>query len=127
MFRVRRPIEVVVLNCWVTDNERCVVRVQDFDDLREVDERAGEAVDLVDDDRINLPGLNICEESPECGTIQRGPRVPAVVVACSDWLPALALLTPDVGLAGFALSVERVGGRGAFLPLGRLSRVPHVA
>ncbi len=44
--------------------------------------------------------LNICEELPECGTIQRASRVPTVVVARSDELPACADLTLDVGLAG---------------------------
>ena len=43
MLSVRRPIEVVVLNCWVMlTNERYAV---EYFDNREVDERPTEAID----------------------------------------------------------------------------------
>jgi hypothetical protein len=47
---VRRPIELVVLNCCVTDTNRCTLCVEDLDQPGKISERPSEPVDLVDDD-----------------------------------------------------------------------------
>jgi hypothetical protein len=64
------------------------VRVQDLDDLCEIDEGPGETIDLVDDDGVDLPRLDVCEESRQRGALQRAARVAAVFVAGPDELPA---------------------------------------
>ena len=47
-FRVRRPIEVVVLNCCVTETKDAPLASRIYD-LGKIGERAGQPVDLVDD------------------------------------------------------------------------------
>ena len=47
-FSVKRPIEVVVLNCWVTETKDTLWASNDST-LGEISQRSGQAVDLVDD------------------------------------------------------------------------------
>jgi hypothetical protein len=51
-------------------DEGDAMRVQDLDDLGEVGERAGEAVDLVDDDQVHLAGPDIGQKLLEGGTLE---------------------------------------------------------
>ena len=88
--------------------ERRIVRVQGVDDLGEVRERPSEAVDLVHDDRVDPPRLDVCEEPEEGRAFERSAGVATVVVAGANELPPFTRLTLDVGLAGFALCLERV-------------------
>src|SRR4029078_887166 len=68
---VSRPIEGVVLNCWVTEtketlcwcgdslgdrDEGDVVLVEQFDQLGKVSQRSGQAIDFVNDNHIDLAG-----------------------------------------------------------------------
>src|SRR5262245_20365434 len=46
--RVSRPIDVVVLNCWVTETND-TMGIEQLDELGEVCQRAGQAVDLIND------------------------------------------------------------------------------
>jgi hypothetical protein len=65
------------------------VRVEDLDDLREIREGAREAVDLVDDDGVDLASLDIRQEPLESWPLERAARDPAVVVVvdgCGDSL-----------------------------------------
>jgi hypothetical protein len=39
------------------------VRIEQFDELGEIGERAGQAVDLVDDDDLNLARLNVRQQA----------------------------------------------------------------
>jgi hypothetical protein len=39
--RVKRAIEVVVANCWVTETKDVPPGIEDFDDLGKIGERAG--------------------------------------------------------------------------------------
>ena len=55
-FRVSRPMLVVVLNCCVTETKETPLRVEGLHDLGEVEERAGQPVDLVDDHHVDLAG-----------------------------------------------------------------------
>jgi hypothetical protein len=52
--RVSLPIEVVVLNAWVTETKETPC-LSNLDDPGEIGERAGEPVDLVDDHHIDQP------------------------------------------------------------------------
>jgi hypothetical protein len=56
---VSRPIEVVVLNCWVTETKETPLASKALDDLREIEQRARQPVDLVDHHDIDLTGADI--------------------------------------------------------------------
>ena len=55
-FSVSRPMEVVVLKCWVTETNETPCGIEQLDELGEVGQRAGQAIDLVDDDDVDLAG-----------------------------------------------------------------------
>jgi hypothetical protein len=92
---------VVVLNAWVTRDERHLMGVEQFDQLGKVGERAGQPVDLVDNDHVDPVSASIVEELLERWPVHRAAGIAAVVVA----LVGLAL---DVGFRGLSLIVERV-------------------
>ena len=61
-FRVKRPIEVVVLNCCVTDTKDAPLASRISTILTsEIGERAGQPVDLVDHDGIDPPRRDVRE------------------------------------------------------------------
>src|SRR6266849_3549187 len=62
-FSVRRPIEVVVLNCWVTATNETPRAIEDFDHFGEVRQRAREPVHLVNYDCIDQPLVDIGHQS----------------------------------------------------------------
>ena len=82
--------------------------VEDFDHLGEVGEVAGQAVDLVDDDYIDLSTGDVGEELLQTGALHAAAGIAAVVVARRHRGPALTRLAHDVGLAGFALRVQAI-------------------
>ena len=108
MLSVSRPIEVVVLNDWVTRDEGDAGAVEHLDELREVHQRADEPVDLVDHDDVDQPLLDVGEQLLQRRPLQRAAGEAAVVVGVADQRPALGALAGDVGLAGLALGVQRV-------------------
>src|SRR3979409_2074791 len=59
-FRVSRPMLVVVLNCWVI--ERDAAAVKDIDELGKIGERARQPVNLINDDHVDLAGLDIGDQ-----------------------------------------------------------------
>src|SRR5690606_14628038 len=77
-------------------------------EAREVEERAAEAVDLVDDDDVDLARVDVGEQALERGALDVRASEAAVVVALGQRLPALAPHRPDVELGGLALGVEGV-------------------
>ena len=83
-------------------------RVEDRHDPGEVGERSGQPVDLVDDHRIDLAGLDVGEQLAEGRAVHRAAGIAAVVVAGGERGPAFVLLAEDVGGAGLALGIERV-------------------
>ena len=83
-------------------------RVEHLDQLGEVDQRAAEAVDLVDDHDVDLAAFDVGQQPLQRGTLQGAAGEAAVVVAVADRHPALRLLAGDIGLAGLALGVEAV-------------------
>ena len=60
MLSVRRPIEVVVLNCCVTETNEASW-ASSTSTIFEIGERPGQAVDLVNDNDLNLASLDIGE------------------------------------------------------------------
>ena len=108
MLSVSRPIEVVVLNDWVTETKVTPARSNDLDELREVHQRARQPVDLVDHDDVDQPLLDVGEQPLQRRPLQRAAGEAAVVVGLADQRPALGALAGDVGLAGLALGVQRV-------------------
>jgi hypothetical protein len=81
-------------------------RSEPLHQLGEVEERAAQAVDLVDDHDVDLPDLDVGEESLEGRPLDVCAGEIAVVVAVVDESPARLPL--DVGGAGLPLGVERV-------------------
>ncbi len=108
MFSVSRPMDVVVLKDCVTETKVTPWRVEDLDQLREIHQRAAEAVDLVDHDDVDQPVLDVGDQLLQRGAVQRAAGEAAVVVAVAQADPALGLLAGDVGLAGLPLGVEAV-------------------
>ena len=82
--------------------------IEQLDQLGEVGERAGEPVDLVDHDGVDLAGPDIGQQFLQGRAVERGAREAAVVVVVGNQAPALMRLALDVGLAGLALGIERV-------------------
>lgn len=89
-------------------DERDVRGVEDFDDLGEVGQRAGEPVDLVDDDGADETGGDVGEQTLEGRSLQGAAGEAAVVVHHRRGDPALGSLAGDIGLAGLPLGVEGV-------------------
>ena len=97
-----------MLKLWVTETKVTLIGLEHLDQPGEVGERAGEPVDLVDDDHIDQPCLDIPEQALQCGPLQRGAGDAAIVVAVRHQHPAFRALAGDIGLAGLALGIERV-------------------
>jgi hypothetical protein len=82
--------------------------VEQFDRLGKVGERAGQPVDLVDDDDVDPATANVIKELLEGWPVHRAAGVAAVVVVGPDQLPAFVGLALDIGFRGLPLIVERV-------------------
>jgi hypothetical protein len=84
------------------------MRVEEFDQLCEVSERAGQPVDFVNDDHVDPASANVIKELLERWPLHRTVGVAAVVVASAEQLPALVGLALHIGFRGLPLIVERV-------------------
>ena len=82
--------------------------VEQLDQLGEVRQRAGQAVDLVDDDDVDLAGSDVVQEPLQGRAVGLAAGVAAVIVSGSDQGPAGMGLAADIGLRGIILGVERV-------------------
>ena len=82
--------------------------VEHVDDLGEIGERPGQAVDLVDDDDLNLAGLDVGQQPLQGRALHRAAGEAAVVIHVGKRDPAGMTLAHDIGLASFPLGVERV-------------------
>ena len=107
-------------------HERHPVLVEQLDQLGEVGERAGEAVDLIDHHDGDLAGPDIGQEVLQGRAVEGGAREAAVVVVVGNEPPALMRLALDIGLAGFALGIERVEFEVEIM-LGRFAGVDRAA
>ena len=91
-----------MLNCCVTETKDAP-RVEDLDDLGKIGQRAGQPVDLVDDNNIDPPGRDVGKQPLQSGPIHRGAGEPAVIITGGQADPAFVPLAVDEGFAGFAL------------------------
>ena len=89
-------------------DERHTLRVEEFNQPGKIGERAGQPIDLVDNDNVESAGPDIGEQLLQRGSLHRATREPAIVIAVSRQYPPFVLLAADVGLAGFTLRRERV-------------------
>ena len=89
-------------------DEGHIVLVEQLDELGEVGQRAGQAVDLVDDDDVDLAGPHIVQQPLQGWPVGVAAREAAIVVFASQQRPAGMGLAADIGLRGIILGVERV-------------------
>src|SRR5208283_6079350 len=84
------------------------MRVEHLDDLGEVRERTGQAVDLIDDDGVDPMRGDVGEQTVQRRSLHGAAGVARIVVELRQNAPALMLLTSNERLAGLALRVEGV-------------------
>ncbi len=108
--------------------------VEQLDQLGKIRQRAGQPVDLVDDDDIDLAVPDVRQKPLQGRALGRAPGIAAIVVAGANQGPAVMGLAADIGLRrlllgveGVELLVEPVLGRDAGVdraadPLGRFGR-----
>ena len=89
-------------------DERHAVPVEQLDELGEVGQRAGQPVDLVDDDDIDLSGADIVQQPLQRRAVGVAAGEAAIVVFGPDQRPAGMGLASDIGLRGLVLGIERV-------------------
>jgi hypothetical protein len=89
-------------------DERHTLCVEELDQPGKIGERAGQPVDLVDNDDVDPSRPDIGEQALRRGSLEIAAREPAIVIAVSRQQPTLVLLAANVGLAGFALRRERI-------------------
>ena len=87
-------------------DEADLVLFEDFDHAGKIGQRAGQPVDLVDDDDIDLSCRDVGEEAVQSGPFHGAAGEPAVIVDCRKAFPAFPGLASDVGIAGVALGIE---------------------
>jgi hypothetical protein len=85
-----------------------VMCIEDLDDLGKIGERAGQPVDLVDDDGVDPPRREVSQQLLQSGPINRGAREPAVIISRAEAHPTFVPLARDEGLTGFALRLQRI-------------------
>src|ERR1700716_831274 len=80
-FRVNRPIDVVVLNCWVTATNEIDLASKASTSLAKSASDRGQAVDLVDDnDDVDPSGIDILQQLLEGRTVEIAAGIGGVVV-----------------------------------------------
>ena len=89
-------------------HERDGMLVEQLHQLGEIGQRAGQAVDLVDDDDVDLAVADIVQQPLQRRPVQGGAGQAAIVIPGPDQPPALVGLTLDIGLAGLPLGIEGV-------------------
>ena len=86
--------------------ERDPVGVEQVDQPGKVGQRASEAIDLVDDDDVDQPGGDICQQGLEGGSLQTAAGEAAVVIEGWYKRPAFMRLAFDIGFTSLTLVVE---------------------
>ena len=89
-------------------DKRDAMGIEQLDQLGEVGQRSREAIDLVDDDDVDLPGADIVQQSLQVRAIGRAAGISAVVIAGPDQGPAGMGLALDIGRCGIVLGIQRV-------------------
>ena len=80
--------------------------VEELDQLGEVRQRAGQTVDLVDHDNIDLASSHIIEQALQGRAVGIAAREAAVVVFGSEKGPACMSLAANIRLRGIVLGIE---------------------
>src|SRR5262245_16005072 len=107
MLRVRRPIEVVVLNCWVTDTKEASWASSTSTILaKSASDRVSRST--LYDNYLNLAGLDIGEKPLQSRPLHRAARQASIVVHFRERNPSGMTLACDIGLASLPLRIERV-------------------
>src|SRR5262249_6719256 len=70
--------------------------------------RAGQPVDLVDDDNIDPTRRDVGEQPLQSRSIHRRAGEPAVVISLGQACPSFVSLAGDEGLTGLALRLQRI-------------------
>src|SRR6267154_4067778 len=83
-------------------------RIEDLDDLGKIGERAGQPVDLVDNDGVDPPRREVTQQPLQSRPIHPRAGEPAVIISRAQADPAFLPLAVDEGLAGFALCLQRI-------------------
>jgi hypothetical protein len=81
-------------------------RIEDLHDLGKIGERAGQPVDLVNDDGVDLARRDVSEQALQRGPIYCRAGEAAIIITRSQANPALVPLAADKGLAGLALRLQ---------------------
>src|SRR5216684_7290686 len=89
-------------------DEGHAMTIEQLHELSEVGQRAGQPIDLIDDNDVNLPGPDVSQQPLQRRPLGRAPGITAVIVSRPDQGPAGMRLTADVGLRGIVLGVQRV-------------------
>jgi hypothetical protein len=89
-------------------HERHAVALEHFDHLGEVRQAARQAIDLVDDDHVDLAGLDVRHHAAKRRTFHVAAGEGRIVVVVGYWNPALGALAGDVGMTGVALGIDGV-------------------
>src|SRR5208282_1176518 len=89
-------------------DKRRAPRIKDLDDLGEIGERAGQPVDLVNDNRIDPPRRDVGEQPLQSRPSHRRAGEPAVIITRAQAHPAFVALAGDEGLASLALRKQRI-------------------
>ncbi len=101
---VNRPVDVVVLDCCVTET-RDTVLPSDTSTILAKSERAGLAVDLVDHHGIDRFGGYVSQQLLQRRPLHRTAGDNALIMAVAHKFPAKLDLRCNEGRAGFALCV----------------------
>ena len=100
-------MEVVVLNCCVTDTKDALCASKMSTILaKSASDRVSR--DLVDNDDLNLAGLDVLQKPLEGRPLHRPAGQASVVIHVAKRDPSGMTLAHDIGLASLPLGVERI-------------------
>jgi hypothetical protein len=80
------------VECLRHRHERNPMRIEELNKLGKVSQRAGEAIDFVDDDDIDLARTNVGQKLLQAGTLHRPAREATIIIRARHKLPALMRL-----------------------------------
>ena len=84
------------------------MRIEGLNDLGKVGQGPGQAINLIDNDRIDEPRIYVGQKPLQRGTVEIAAGIGWIVIKGGDDDPALMPLALDIGLTSFALRIEGV-------------------